>query len=1377
VLVDGVSEAGDAVPELVRFLCTDLVRECGVRLVITARPDFGLGAADPRPWEGERTTAALAGFMHKPGAVHKQPPPPPPPAGFMLLQTRPLSAAEVDATARARLRSAPVAACVCEARGQADAHTQRRRMRGTPRSLPWPAGSGRALYCGCRAAACSNKGQRVEGDFGGRNQWQPARVRRCHADGSADLEYDSGEREERVRPQFWRRGGAAAPAATAEVATAGSTVAAAAPPPSGSGQGYSNAAGFAGGSGAGGTAADVFLRELREACAMGAPALASLGTAPLLLTMLLDVAAGRGGRMLQTQARGGRAELYAAVARTVLERCRRQAVLSWQWKQHALSVAGAGTGLPQLRQSQAHLAGTSPPKASPHDLWGASDLAVEASAAVGGAAAAAAHTPHPGRRVELAASPPREQMEFWAAAGASLGIGLGGGSGSDLPGAAAGDRQSLRQWVLLMASVAFAAHAHGAGTVAFGAAIVRKALADPSNEPEAAADGMPPRPPNAEADADAEEQTRGLPRAQLWASVRAAARAGSGGAPAGVGDSAAGSSLLDDSARAGALAMPLLLWVPAAGEARYRFCHVSMQEFFCALEVLRRISAAVNAAAVATAAGTGAAANPASSAAGKPQRAGPGGHRLPTVRSGSSEPEAEGPGAAVRRLICPVDARELLATPRGRWWFGTLDFACDLAFDGAPNHRTLPMGGAGGGRGGRRRRPGGGHGNADADAEEGWSDEDEGEDGECSGRDGDSESSSRARRRPSSVGERAAAEAYATAIIAAESTRRQERQERAEQAAPAGRKRPLSPLAAGRKRAEDGASDGDGGGADDASTDAGSMRGALEVLVNSVLPTVPMEPGVLDEDDDDPGLHEGWFLDLSDGAQPQPAADRGLGPETHSPPADEPGGDGTAAAAAAAAAATAPEAIRLRLKRGSLSMLFRMLQYHPALSALSLAGALRPRDAEACRLIRDGLAAVRSLSSLDVSRNPLSRRGARFLAQLLGRARSIKQLTLGEEPDTVITIHHRARALRLGGMRLGVSALLVAAFVPRCGRLLDVELRDDDLRAQGASAMGSSLQCNLTVGRVDLSNMHGCTTGDITSAGLSRLAQGLLANKASALHTVDLSGNRLGQGPWDKERSCYAHDMGGVSRLADALADSTHCALRSVELAGNPIGDKGAAILARGLQSNASLVYLGLRGCAVLARGHRCLGQAMLGAPDCRMCFARCDAWQVAGAKVTELRLRGAGLGPSGGLLLAGALKHNGGITAIDLLQNGLGVRSAEALAEALGLGGHLGLLRTLCGIPEGAQAVDLSDMHLDDGDCVLVASDLRHLPALTALDLSHNYVHDAGAAHLSKALLVAPSLVALTLERVCWIDPDIREDMMNTCTLLRDIKLSVSCI
>eukprot|EP00899_Mesostigma_viride_P009369 jgi/Mesvir1/18433/Mv14298-RA.4 len=262
----------------------------------------------------------------------------------------------------------------------------------------------------------------------------------------------------------------------------------------------------------------------------------------------------------------------------------------------------------------------------------------------------------------------------------------------------------------------------------------------------------------------------------------------------------------------------------------------------------------------------------------------------------------------------------------------------------------------------------------------------------------------------------------------------------------------------------------------------------------------------------------------------------------------------------------------------------------------------------------------RQIRRLDLGDNDLGDAGIEVLASAIGK----------DAP--LISVHLNGNAISKHGV-----AALADAFSHNA-TLQKLDLRGNALLGdKGAQALASGLALNTTLEQLDLSN---CS---ISNAGALHITCALQSNHSSALTSIQLSYNRLGD---------------AAARSLSKLVAAEDCPLRFLRLIGCEIGDVGAVALAHALTINLRCQLRELNLCNnndIGNLGANAFASALRVNPTLRL-----------------LDLGDSGIGNAGAVALAGALGHNRSLISLSLRQTMIADEGASALSAALLVNGTL---------------------------------------------------------------------------------------------------------
>jgi Ran GTPase-activating protein (RanGAP) involved in mRNA processing and transport len=345
----------------------------------------------------------------------------------------------------------------------------------------------------------------------------------------------------------------------------------------------------------------------------------------------------------------------------------------------------------------------------------------------------------------------------------------------------------------------------------------------------------------------------------------------------------------------------------------------------------------------------------------------------------------------------------------------------------------------------------------------------------------------------------------------------------------------------------------------------------------------------------------------------------------------------------------------------------------------------------------------------------------------------------------------------LASKSLGIAgAALLAAFLPLCAALTDLDLEGNGIGHEGATLIASVLPSTPLV------TLNLCDN-EIGAQGAMALAKAL---PSASVESINLLQNGVSGGAADVVRAAEqrstlrtlcglgaeqeAADLSGRSLdasdsalLACDLRAST--SLKSLTASRNAIGDEGAKLLAAALPSGA-LETLVLVDTKIGGEGAKALAEAL---PNTRLTSFDVSYNEIRdeGLKfITEVLPRCAlsklyayynKIGAVGAKLLAEALPRSS-LKSMNLLQNDMGEATAGMIRAADGK------IRTFCGIKPDQEEADFSYWALKASDAALIAYDLKANPQVSSLNLYYNAIGDEGLKCLAAAL---PSSAVKNLE------------------------------
>eukprot|EP00936_MAST-01D_sp_MAST-1D-sp1_P002314 g2314.t1 len=252
---------------------------------------------------------------------------------------------------------------------------------------------------------------------------------------------------------------------------------------------------------------------------------------------------------------------------------------------------------------------------------------------------------------------------------------------------------------------------------------------------------------------------------------------------------------------------------------------------------------------------------------------------------------------------------------------------------------------------------------------------------------------------------------------------------------------------------------------------------------------------------------------------------------------------------------------------------------------------------------------------------------------------------------------------------------------------------------------------------------------DIGVEGAEAVADALKFNRS--LKRITLMSNNIGDD--------------GTAALSEALKSNS--TLESLELNTNDIKPAGAQSLADMLHANRSLTVLDVSGNDIGDAGKIAIGDTLLRISTSKLQFLTCTEWSIE-ADTSSLELRGKGLNVADAKLLAGVIKFNRALTALDVRGNALGDGKA-ALAEVVSKSQQI---VTFCDVPvkqmrdDALMELDLTGKGIGACGAMVVAHLLEFSRALKSADFSANSIGGEGTVALSNALTANSTLEALEL-------------------------------
>jgi uncharacterized protein YjaG (DUF416 family) len=147
---------------------------------------------------------------------------------------------------------------------------------------------------------------------------------------------------------------------------------------------------------------------------------------------------------------------------------------------------------------------------------------------------------------------------------------------------------------------------------------------------------------------------------------------------------------------------------------------------------------------------------------------------------------------------------------------------------------------------------------------------------------------------------------------------------------------------------------------------------------------------------------------------------------------------------------------------------------------------------------------------------------------------------------------------------------------------------------------------------------------------------------------------------------------------------------------------------------NSALTRVDVRGNNIVGDGAVQLAAAVLGNLNIEM-FNEIPIKEMRANSLTELDLKGKGIGVEGGMVVAGLIPVMGALTVANLLRNELDAESAKMLAEVAKQ-----KCISLCGIRRDQTTADFSNQDLKPPDAILLASDLSQAVVIGALTVTN---------------------------------------------------------
>jgi hypothetical protein len=376
-------------------------------------------------------------------------------------------------------------------------------------------------------------------------------------------------------------------------------------------------------------------------------------------------------------------------------------------------------------------------------------------------------------------------------------------------------------------------------------------------------------------------------------------------------------------------------------------------------------------------------------------------------------------------------------------------------------------------------------------------------------------------------------------------------------------------------------------------------------------------------------------------------------------------------------------------------------------------------------------------------------------------------------------------ALVFQGLEWGDADVVeLCEVLPRFAAVRMLDLSENKIGPEGASALGEALKVNAVLTSVDL------RANSIGDDGAMAIAEVLKVN--AVMTELELGGNEIGdkgakaiaealkvnavlkncnllKNSLDVESATMLAKIGrekgimlsGMNRdqtVADFLSQKLQPAdgiligsdlqfmavLTSLDVGHTNLTEQAALGIVRVARQQDKITNLGLGGCGI----------GPIGAKEIA------DYIQFT-AVLTELRLADNKIGEEGAKAIAEALKVNAVVTTLSLAMNKIGDEGAIAIAEALKVNAvltKLELWNNFIGM-DGAKAIAealkvnavltklwLNDNKIGDTGAKAIAEALKVNAVLTILDMEHNSIGDKGAKAFAEALKVNAVLTKLWL-------------------------------
>ena len=455
-----------------------------------------------------------------------------------------------------------------------------------------------------------------------------------------------------------------------------------------------------------------------------------------------------------------------------------------------------------------------------------------------------------------------------------------------------------------------------------------------------------------------------------------------------------------------------------------------------------------------------------------------------------------------------------------------------------------------------------------------------------------------------------------------------------------------------------------------------------------------------------------------------------------------------------------------------------------------------------------------TLTRVDIRRNNIAGDGAKQLsAAVLG---NLKIEMFNEIPIKEMRANSLTE-LDLTGKDVGVEGVMVVAGLIRImGGLTKLLLAHNMLGEEGTKAICEALEQNTSLKELDIrgSNIGGSAgakqvakmvgvNGALTSVdlsinhltdygrdmtGIKKLAAALGVN--GGLTELSISGNHVGDEgvgaiceaiKSNKETKLVSlnfrsNGIGPVGANTVAAMVAVTGALTSIDLFGNDLcglGWEGKGIytaegitaIADALRVNGTLTCVDIRHNNIAGDSAEQLSAAVLGNLKIEM-FNEIPIKEMRANSLTELDLKGKGVGVEGVIVVAGLMPVMGALTSIDLSSNNLGGEAgAKHVADMLG-------------VNSGLMALDLSYNNLNDEgvSAVCEAIQSNKETKLVSLNMVMNRIGPVGAKSVAAMVAVTGTLTATNLldnrldaESAKMLAEVVKQKGISLCGIRRD--------